>query len=84
MLKNSGKVYMKVGVLKMLYFVWLLHIFYSLVEGVKVAHLLKDDVNEGVTKFIKKNQPDTLPHNSQQESMDEQQVLIKSHHEYHY
>lgn len=54
----------------------------SLHEGVKVAYLLQDDVSEGVAKLIKKNQQDTLPHNSQQESMDEQQVIIKSHEYY--
>jgi hypothetical protein len=53
----------------------------SLHEGVKVAHLLKDDVDEGVAKLMKS--PVNPAHNSQQESTDEQQVLIKSHHENH-
>lgn len=58
----------------------------SLHEGVKVATLLKDDVDEGVSKLgLKKNQHDILPHNSQQEVTDEQQVLIIIKiHEYHY
>lgn len=37
----------------------------SLHEGVKVAHLLREDVDEGVAKLMS---------TSQQESLDEQQV----------
>jgi len=44
----------------------------SLREGVKVAHMLKDDVDEGVAKLLTNSDSDSLK--SPQESMDEQQV----------
>jgi hypothetical protein len=46
----------------------------SLREGVKVAHMLKDDMDEGVAKLMSSSNPsDSI--NSPHESMDEQQVV---------